>query len=150
MKNVKISSESANHSAVDLGKLDQLMDYSFMHPKLNREVKGKQFIGEILKTTGAEISFTILPPHTEIPFIHRHRQHEEIYMFLKGSGQFRVDDSVFDVTEGSVIRVAPDGKRTYRNHSDEPLIFICIQCQVGSLKNFMVEDGFRTEGEILW
>ena len=37
------------------------MDYSYLHPKLNQEVKGKIFIGETLKTTGAEVSFQILP-----------------------------------------------------------------------------------------
>jgi mannose-6-phosphate isomerase-like protein (cupin superfamily) len=150
MKNVKITSEGINHSAIDLGKFDQLMDYSYMHPKRFQEIKGKLFVGEILKSTAAEISFTMIPPHTELPFIHQHRQHEEIYVFLKGSGQFQVDKSVFDVSEGSVIRILPNGKRTYRNNSAVPLIFICIQCKVGSMESFFVEDGFRSDGEISW
>ena len=62
-----------------------------MHPKRKQEVKGKVFVGELLKTSGAEVSFTILPPHTDIPFIHQHKLHEEIYVFLKGAGQFHVD-----------------------------------------------------------
>jgi mannose-6-phosphate isomerase-like protein (cupin superfamily) len=150
MKNVKITSEGINHCAIDLGIFDKLMDYSYLHPKRHQEIKGKQFVGEILKTTGAEISFQILPPHTEISFMHQHRQHEEIYVFLKGSGQFQVDESVFEVSEGSVIRISPNGKRTYRNNSGSPLIFMCIQCKAGSLENFFVEDGFRADGEILW
>jgi mannose-6-phosphate isomerase-like protein (cupin superfamily) len=150
MKNVKISSEGINHCAIDLGIFDQLTDYSYMHPKRHQEVKGKQFVGEILKTTGAEISFQILPPHTELPFLHQHRRHEEIYVFLKGSGQFQVDESVFDVSEGSVIRISPDGKRTYRNNSENPLIFMCIQCRAGSLESYFIEDGFRADGEISW
>jgi len=150
MKKIKITSEGINHSAIDLGIFNQLMDYSYIHPKLHQEVKGKVFVGEILKSTGAELSFTIIPPKTEIPFIHQHKRHEEIYVFLKGSGQFQVDESVFDVSEGSVIRVSPNGKRTYRNNSENTLIFMCIQCQNNSIDSYFIEDGFRADGEILW
>lgn len=150
MKNVKITSEGINFTALDMGPLDQLMEYSFMHPKRLKEVKGKIFIGELLKSTGAEISFTSIPPKTEIPFIHQHKQHEEIYVVLKGSGQFQIDGNVVDVSEGSVIRISPTGKRTYRNNSDNPLVFICIQTREGSFENYVVEDGFRTEDEISW
>src|ERR1035437_4293527 len=137
MKTVKTTSEGINHNAIDLGKLDQLMDYSYMHPKRHQEVKGKLFVSEMLKSTGAELSFTTIPPKTEMPFLHQHNKHEEIYVFLKGSGQFQVDESVFDVSEGSV-RISPNGKRTYRNNSVNPLIFMCIQCQAGSLASFFV------------
>jgi len=150
MKEVKITSEGINHSAIDLGKFDQLMDYSYMHPKRHQEIKGKVFVGEILKSTGVELSFTILPPKTEIPFLHQHKNHEEIYIFLKGSGQFQVDESVFDVSEGSVVRASPNGKRTYRNNSENPLVFICIQNQANSLDNYFVEDGIKADGKILW
>ena len=150
MKTAKIKSEGINHTAIDLGQIDQLMDYSYTHPKRNHEINGKVFIGEILKSTSAEISFTVIPPKTEMPFMHQHKNHEEIYVFLKGSGQFQIDDSIFNVAEGSVIRVSPNGKRIYRNNSENPLIFMCIQNQAGSLDNFQVEDGFLAEGEILW
>jgi mannose-6-phosphate isomerase-like protein (cupin superfamily) len=150
MKTVKSTSEGINHNAIDLGKLGQLMDYSYMHPKRHQEVKGKVFVSEMLKSTGAELSFTTIPPGTAMPFMHQHKKHEEIYVFLKGSGQFQVDESVFDISEGSVIRVAPNGKRTYRNNSDQPLTFMCIQCQANSMENFGIEDGFLAEGEILW
>ena len=150
MKTVKNTSEGINHNAIDLGVLDQLMDYSYTHPKRQQEVKGKLFLGEILKATGAEISFTILPPNAEHPFLHQHKQHEEIYVFLKGSGQFQVDESLFDVSEGSVVRISPNGKRTYRNNSESPLIFMCIQCKSGSLESLFVEDGLLAEDEKLW
>jgi len=150
MKNIKITSEGVNHCAIDLGMFENLTDYSFIHPKRHQEIKGKQFVGEILKATGAEISFQLLPPHTEIPFLHQHKKHEEIYVFLRGTGQFQVDESVFDVSEGSVIRISANGKRTYRNNSENPLIFMCIQCQADSLDSFFVEDGFRSDGVISW
>jgi len=150
MKNVNIISEGINHAAIDLGSFDDLMGFSFIHPKFKNEVKGKQFVGELLKTTGAEISFQILPPYTEVPFLHQHKNHEEIYIILRGSGQFQVDESLFDISEGSLIRINPDGKRTYRNNSSNPLVVMCIQCRAGSIESYKVEDGFRSRGEILW
>ncbi len=149
MKNAEIISEGNNHIAIELGKIDELIDYSYMHPKRNQEVRGKVFLGEILKSSCAEISFTVIPPHTSMPFMHQHKMHEEVYIFLKGSGQFQVDHSVFDVSEGSVIRISPEGKRIYRNNSDNYLTFICIQNHINSIKNYNVEDGYLAEGEIL-
>jgi mannose-6-phosphate isomerase-like protein (cupin superfamily) len=150
MKRLEVVSEGTNYSAIDIGELDNLMDHSYMHPKMKQEVKGKVFVGEILKSTGVEISFQILPPHTNIPFLHSHKNHEEIYFFLKGSGQFQVDESIIEIKEGSIIRIAPDGKRTWRNNSGKPMIFMVIQSQAGTLDNYTVLDGFRTDGEILW
>lgn len=150
MKKLTISSEGLNHSSIDLGKLDDLKEYSYMHPKRQQEVQGKVFIGEFLKSSSAEISFTVFPPHTEMPFFHQHKDNEEIYVVLKGAGQFQIDETLFDISEGSVIRVSPKGRRTYRNNSDTPLILLCIQNKINTLDQFNVEDGFLAEGETLW
>ncbi len=150
MKEVEVTSGGINHKAIDMGQFNQLMDYSYIHPKRHQEVKGKVFVGELLNSTGAELSFTVIPPNVEMPFMHQHKNHEEIYLVLKGFGQFQVDDSLFEVSEGSVIRISPNGKRIYRNNSTQPLILLCIQNKVNSFDSFQVEDGFLAEGKILW
>jgi mannose-6-phosphate isomerase-like protein (cupin superfamily) len=150
MKTIKTISEGPNHSAIEVGKFENLMDHSFLHPKFNREFKGKIFTGEILKSTGAEVSFAILPPQTAIPFFHKHKLHEEIYIFIKGYGQFQVDETIIDVKEGSMIRVSPDGNRTLRNNSYDPMIYMVIQSSMGTLGDYTVLDGFRTPGDIIW
>ena len=150
MKDLKTISGGDNYAAIDLGAFANLMDHSFLHPKLNLEVKGKVFTGEALKATGTEISFQVLPARAEISFLHTHKTHEEIYVFLKGSGQFQVDGNIIDVKEGTVIRVSPEGKRAWRNNSDEPLTFMVIQSKSGSLEHFTVADGSRVEGKINW
>jgi len=91
-----------------------------------------------------------LPPNTDIPFLHQHKTHEEVYIILKGTGQFQVDHNIFNIKEGSIIRVAPDGKRSCRNNSDNPMIYMCIQAQQNSLGDYVVFDGFRTRGEMPW
>ncbi|MGA2405884.1 MAG: cupin domain-containing protein [Bacteroidales bacterium] len=82
--------------------------------------------------------------------LHSHKNHEEIYIFIKGNGQFQVDGNRFNIMEGSVIRIAPDGRRTWRNNSDKPLIFMVIQAKNDSLDKYFVEDSFRVREDIKW
>lgn len=46
MKQVEIISENRNHTAISIGSLDKLTDYSFIHPKTGKEVTGKVFVKE--------------------------------------------------------------------------------------------------------
>lgn len=141
MNTEKLILESKNCTAVDLGTLDNLYDYSYLHRKLKTKIRGKVFLGEKLKATGMELSFQILPPQTSIPFSHYHNNHEEIYIFLKGEGEFQVDDDVFSIKEGSIIRISPEGKRTWKNTSESPMIFIVIQAKENTLEKFYGDDG---------
>ena len=54
-----------------------------------------------------------------MPIHHSHKKNEEAYISVKGHGQeVQVDDDVIDVKEGSIVRIAPAGKRIWRNNSD--------------------------------
>jgi len=66
---------------------------------------------------------------------------EELYIFLKGKGKFCVDGDWFEVQEGSVIKVAPNGIRTWRSSSSEELLFIVIQAKAGTLEGGSIQDG---------
>jgi mannose-6-phosphate isomerase-like protein (cupin superfamily) len=106
MKQIECISQNRNHAAVGIGSLDELTDYSFIHPKTGREVRGKVFVKEATGATGMEISFTALPPRTELPYFHFHNKDEETYIILRGSGYYQVDGNCFPVAEGSVVRIA--------------------------------------------
>ena len=57
---------------------------------------------------------------------HSHAGQEEVYNFVKGSGQMKVDEDVFPVTEGDVILIE-DGKfHQVINNSEENLYFVCV------------------------
>ncbi len=150
MKSVKKVSENNNYTAVNIGCLDQLDEHSLIHPVSKQEVKGKVFLKEATQSTGTEISFQILPPHTELPYFHIHKQNEETYIILKGSGDFQVDHDCFPISEGSVVRVAPDGKRGLRNSSDQPIVYMVIQSKEKSLEQYSTEDGERVECKPIW
>lgn len=150
MKMIKPISENVNYSAIDIGRLDDLANYSLIHPKLKNIVEGKVFVKEASKATGAEISFQILPPKADLGYSHVHQQNEETYIILKGEGDFQVDDDSFPVSEGSVVRIAPQGKRSLRNSSDTSMVYMVIQSKAGSLEQWTTEDGIRLENRRNW
>jgi len=148
MKTIKELSSGEHFAAVSLGRLDELSDFVYRHPGLGTDVKGKVFTGEALGSTAAEISFQYMEPGQETSFLHQHREHEEIYVFLKGQGQFLIDGQVVDVSEGTLIRVDPSGMRTWRNNGQEALLFMVIQARKDSLSEHNIHDGFRVKGQI--
>lgn len=147
MKKISTISENKNYTAVNVGSLDELSEYSFIHPKNKQVVSGKVFLKTATKATGTEISIQILPPQTKLPYFHVHRKNEETYIILKGSGEFQVDDDCFAITEGSVVRVAPKGKRCLRNSSETPMVYIVIQSKESSLEEYSTDDGERVTHE---
>lgn len=114
------------------------------------EIQGKVFMGQTLQTTGAEISFQSFAPGKETGFLHTHQTHEELYIFVSGKGEFLVDGQVFPVGEGSVVRVAPEGKRSVRNNGTEPLIMICVQYKAQTFTAQDAADGQLLQEPVKW
>ena len=150
MKQIEKLSENTHYNAVNLGKLINLKDYSLIHPVNKRVIEGKVFLKDVTKATGTEISFNSLPPHSEQPYFHIHRKNEETYIILKGFGFYQVDEDCFNIEEGSVIRVAPQGKRGICNSSDEAMIYMVIQSKENSLEEHTTADGERLPVEPKW
>ncbi|MDE5655967.1 MAG: cupin domain-containing protein [Muribaculaceae bacterium] len=111
--------------------------------------EGKQFVKDATGATGCEISFGSLPSGASVPFFHSHRANEENYIILSGEGRFQVDGDVFDIAEGSVIRVSTNCDRNIKCTSEQPLTYICIQAREGSLEGYTMTDADRTERESL-
>jgi mannose-6-phosphate isomerase-like protein (cupin superfamily) len=143
-------SENVNYVAVNLGSLNEINDYSLIHPLSKRLIEGKVFLKDATKSTGTEISFNSLPPKSEQPYFHFHRKNEETYIVLKGYGFFQVDDDCFAIKEGSVIRVAPKGKRGICNTSSEAMIYMVVQSKENSLEEYTTSDGERVPVEPKW
>lgn len=114
------------------------------------EIQGKVFMGQALQTTGAEISFQSFAPGKETGFLHTHQTHEELYIFVSGKGEFQVDGQVFPVGEGSVVRVAPEGKRSVRNNGTELLIMICVQYKAQTFTAQDAADGQLLQEPVKW
>ena len=89
-------------------------------------------------------------PGQQTGFLHTHKNHEELYFFLAGKGEFKVDGKVFPVEEGSVVRVAPDGKRSVRNIGAEPLVMLCVQYRGNTFTAEDAHDGNILPDPVRW
>ncbi|MGL4772613.1 MAG: cupin domain-containing protein [Clostridium sp.] len=141
MKEIEIVKSNENYTIGNLGEFKDLIEYSYHHDVIDIPIPGKVFVGEKLNTTSVEISFQVLGAGKGIPFDHRHTENEEVYIVLKGIGEFIIDDEVTEVSEGSIIRVATQSKRRWTNTSQSDFIVMVIQGLEGSLNNFTVTDG---------
>ena len=111
--------------------------------------EGKQFVKDASGATSCEVSFGSLPSGASVPFFHSHKENEENYIILSGAGRFQVDGEVFDIAEGSVIRVATNCDRNLKCTSSSPLVYICIQAKEWSLGGYTMTDAEITERENL-
>lgn len=111
--------------------------------------EGKQFVKDATGAISCEISFGTLPTGAAVPFFHSHKENEENYIILSGAGRFQVDSEVFDIAEGSVIRVSTNCDRNLKCTSAEPMTYICIQAKEGSLGAYTMTDAEITERENL-
>ena len=57
---------------------------------------------------------------------HSHAGQEEVYNFVKGKGQMKIENEVFPVSEGDIVLIE-DGKfHQVINSSTENLYFVCV------------------------
>ena len=131
MSEIKIMSKGEKYAHASVGSLNGF--------------EGKQFVKEATEATSCEISFGTLSSGAAVPFFHSHKANEENYIILSGAGRFQVNDEVFDIAEGSVIRVAPGCDRNLKCTSAEPMTYICIQAKNGSLEGYTMTDAEITE-----
>lgn len=149
MKQIQQIAAGAHFSAVSTGSFSELNEH-VLPVAPGMEIQGKVFMGQALQTTGAEISFQSFAPGKETGFLHTHQTHEELYIFVSGKGEFQVDGQVFPVAEGSVVRVAPEGKRSVRNNGTEPLVMICVQYKANAFTAQDATDGQILQEQVKW
>lgn len=149
MKETKTIAKATNFTAVDFGKLGDISDYVLqLAPGV--EIPGKVFGGNAVNATGGEFSLQCFAPGQETGFLHTHKNHEELYFFLSGKGEFQVDGEVFAVGEGSVVRVAPPGKRSVRNNGTNPLLMLCVQYRGDTFTADDATDGVILNEKVEW
>ncbi len=93
-----------------------------------------------LSLTGAEISINNLPAGASVPFVHAHKNNEEIYTILSGKGKVVIDGETVELTVGDWIRISPAAKRQFFAAEDDGISFICIQVKENSLEGYTGDD----------
>lgn len=95
---------------------------------------------DLLCLTGAEISVNHLPAGTGVPFVHAHKNNEEIYGVFAGRGRAVIDGEAVELAAGDWVRVSPTAKRRFSAAEDCAVSFICIQVKEGSLEGYTKDD----------
>ena len=95
---------------------------------------------EALNLTGCEVSINELPANVSVPFVHAHKQNEELYIILDGEGELFIDGEVLKVSKGDAVCIDPEGKRCFRAGTSG-IKMMCIQSKKGSLEQYTMSDG---------
>lgn len=95
---------------------------------------------EKLALTGAEVSINKLPAGASVPFVHSHKNNEEIYGIISGKGKAIIDDEEIDLATGDWLKIAPTVKRQFFAANDSEIVYVCIQVKENSLDGFTADD----------
>ena len=102
--------------------------------------EGRVELHDALGLTGAEVSINALPAGAGVPFLHFHKENEEIYGILSGRGKAIIDGEEIALAAGDWLRIAPAAKRQFSAADDAGIVFVCIQVKANSLGGFTAGD----------
>ena len=109
--------------------------------KISVEKDTRTELHDKLGLTGAEISINNLPAGGSVPFVHSHKNNEEIYAILAGKGKAVIDGEEIVLAANDWIRISPAGKRQFFAAEDSALSYLCIQVKENSLEAYTGDDG---------
>jgi mannose-6-phosphate isomerase-like protein (cupin superfamily) len=84
-----------------------------------------RFAREHLDSEHLGVSFIRYAANIRSPRAHSHREQEEAYVVVSGSGRIRLDDAVHELRRWDVVRVGPTTVRAFEA-GDEGLEFIAV------------------------
>jgi mannose-6-phosphate isomerase-like protein (cupin superfamily) len=101
------------------GVEDQAVKFGYserLEARFPREELGAETVG---------LAYISVRPGKRQPFAHRHREAEEIYVVLSGSGRAKLDDDVVEIETLDAIRISPRVARAFEAGPDglEVLVF---------------------------
>ena len=110
------------------------MDYTIKNLRDVEDMAASQGFGEVQEARfahgdlGAEhtgFSLQRVKPGKRHAFAHRHKEMEEIYVVISGSGRIRLDDKVEEVGPLDAIRIGPSVTRAFEA-GDEGIEFLAF------------------------
>jgi mannose-6-phosphate isomerase-like protein (cupin superfamily) len=77
-----------------------------------------RFAREPLELENSGVSYLRLAPGERVPWGHTHKQQEEVYVVVGGSGRIKLDDEVLDLREWDAIRISRETMRDVEGGPD--------------------------------
>lgn len=99
--------------------LVNIKDVEDMAPKFghapNMEVR---FARKALGMEGFGMTYQKLAPNHRVPFNHRHKEQEEVFVVLSGSARAKLDDEIIELKQLDALRVSPATVRGFEAGPD--------------------------------
>ena len=98
----------------------------------------------VVRSTEMGVSRFSYEPGARMPFGHRHKTQEEVYVVVAGSGRAKLEDEIVDLGLWDVVRVTPQVIRSFEAGPDG-MELICVggRAKRGDAERF---DDFWPEG----
>ena len=110
------------------------------YAKINVGNEGRVELNGKLGLTGAEVSINQLPAGACVPFVHSHKNNEEIYGILAGKGKIIIDGEEITLAEGDWLKITPAAKRQFFAADDTGIEYVCIQVKENAPGGFTADD----------
>ena len=108
------------------------------------DVLAAHFVRDDLDATQFGLSLQRLKPNQRMPFGHNHKQQEEVYVVVGGSGRIKLDDDVIDVARWDAVRMAPEVMRALEAGPDG-LEVVAFGAPATGLQDAQQEMGWWTD-----
>ena len=109
-----------------------MSDYTLMNMlDVEDSAKGRmpgmeaRFARKDLQSEHLGVSLFRAAPNFRQPFGHSHREQEEAYLILEGSGRMRLADEIVELKPWDVVRVAPHVVRAFEGGPDG-LLYLAV------------------------
>ena len=98
----------ADYTLVNLKEVEDQAPKFDMSPQMEMRM-GRVALG--LENSG--VSYQRLAPKFRLPFGHKHKNQEEVYVLVSGSARVKLEDEVVDLKPFDAVRVAKDTMRGF-------------------------------------
>ena len=117
----------ADYTHLNLKELDDAAAKFGLSPNLEfRAGRGP------LETRDAGLSYLRLAPNFRMPFGHRHKQQEEVYVVVSGSARINVEGEVRELRQWDAVRLPPDTARGFEGGPEGAELLIVGTPNTGS------------------
>ncbi len=72
-----------------------------------------RLVGTALELEQSGLSYQRIPPDYRFPYGHTHKEQEEVFVVVGGSGRMKLDDEIVEVKKWDAVRVPPGTWRGY-------------------------------------
>jgi mannose-6-phosphate isomerase-like protein (cupin superfamily) len=110
-------------SAPDLTRRIATMPFTLKNLRADLPDVGSNFNGapdlefrlasQALELEQSGLSYQRIPPNHRFPYGHTHKEQEEVFVVIGGSGRMKLDDEIVELERWDVVRVPPGTWRGY-------------------------------------